>query len=233
MDQKVVELDKVSLTFSPINRTSLIFGGWASSKIVKAKPFLALDSLTFSINRGKKVGIIGRNGAGKTTLMRLIAGIYGPTSGSIKVNSKSTSLLTLGAGFDLNASGFENIYLGSMLNGLSKKQIDVILPDIISFSDLSDHIHYQLKTYSTGMRARLAFSVAMYCRPEVLLLDEVLSVGDFEFQKKSRNAMEELIQDGNRTVIISSHSMDTIKDICDEVIWLDSGKMVQMGDQKR
>jgi teichoic acid transport system ATP-binding protein len=232
MSDNVFELRNVSLIFSPIKRTALVGGGWAASKHLKSAPIKGLDSVDLTIERGKKTGIIGRNGAGKTTLMRLLAGIYEPSSGELIVNSKSVALLALGVGFDLNSTGIENIYLGSMLNGMSKKKIDEVKDKIISFSELGDYIYNPIKTYSTGMRARLAFSIAIFCDPEVLLLDEVLSVGDFEFQRKSRLKMEELINSGNKTVVICSHSMDTIRDMCDEVIWLDAGKVKGKGVPK-
>ena len=232
MNDFVFELTNVSLVFSPIKRTVIIGGRWASSKHVKTTPIKGLDSVDLTMERGKKIGIIGRNGAGKTTLMRLLAGIYEPTTGTLKVNSKSVALLALGVGFDMNSTGIENIYLGSLLNGMSRKQIDSRVDDIVKFSELGDHIYNPIKTYSTGMRARLAFSIAIFCDPEVLLLDEVLSVGDFEFQKKSRQKMEELINTGNKTVVICSHSLDTIRDMCDEVIWLDAGKVKGKGPPK-
>jgi ABC-type polysaccharide/polyol phosphate transport system ATPase subunit len=220
------------MVFEIIRRRSLISGAWASSKAMKGGPVVALDSINLCIERGKKIGIIGRNGAGKTTLMRLLAGIYSPTKGTIEVNSKSVSLLTLGVGFDVNATGLDNIYLGSMLNGMTLKQVEKIVDSVIEFSDLGDHIYYPVKTYSSGMRARLSFSIAIHGNPEVLLLDEILSVGDFEFQNKSKKRMQEFINSGNKTVVISSHSMETIKDICDEVIWLDNGSIKGRGDPK-
>jgi ABC-type polysaccharide/polyol phosphate transport system ATPase subunit len=192
----------------------------------------ALDSINLEIKKGKKIGLIGRNGSGKSTLMRILAGIYAPTSGKIEINSKSVSLLTIGVGFDAHASGLDNIYLGTMLNGISKKEVDGMVEEIIAFSELGDQIYNPYKTYSSGMRARLGFSIAVHSNPEVLLLDEVLSVGDFEFQRKSRQKMEELIQNGERTVVIASHNMDTIKDMCDEAIWLDFGKILGYGDPK-
>ena len=232
MSEFVFKLSEVSLVFNIIKRYSIISGSWASSKVIKSGPVKALDSITLTIERGKKIGVIGRNGAGKTTLMRLLAGIYEPTSGKMEVTTKSVSLLSLGVGFDPNSSGTDNIYLAAMLNGLSKKRVDELVNDIIEFSELGDQIDNPFKTYSSGMRSRLAFSIAIHSNPEVLLLDEVLSVGDFEFQRKSRQKMEELIQTGKRTVVISSHNMDTIKDVCDSVIWLDAGRVKGIGEPK-
>jgi len=232
MKDTVFSLTNVSLIFYPLNRRSIISGAWASPKVVRTGTVKALDSISLEIKKGKKIGLIGRNGSGKSTLMRILAGIYEPTSGSIEINSNSVSLLSLGVGFDIHASGVDNIYLGSMLNGMSKKQVDSVVEDIIVFSELGDQIYNPYKTYSSGMRARLGFAIAVHSNPEVLLLDEVLSVGDFEFQRKSRQKMEELIQSGEKTVVIASHNMDTIKDVCDEAIWLDFGKILGYGDPK-
>ncbi|QLH74225.1 MAG: ABC transporter ATP-binding protein [Methanomassiliicoccales archaeon] len=229
MDDTVFKLDNVSLTFNLIKRFSLISGSWASSKIINPGPIHALRSVTLTITKGHKIGIIGRNGAGKTSLLRLLAGVYEPTDGTIIINSNRVSLLTLGVGFDANASGLDNIYLGALLNGLTKKEIDKIVDSIIEFSELEEHIYYPFKTYSTGMKSRLAFSIAIHSKPEVLLLDEVLSVGDFEFQKKSWMKMQEFINTGNRTVIVTSHNLETIKQICDQVIWLDRGSVIKYG----
>lgn len=174
--------------------------------------------------------MIGKNGAGKTTLLRLIAGIYEPQTGTITIGSNSITLVALGAGFDFNADGYENIYLNGLLTGLSLKKIDSIVDQVVDFADIGDYINYPLKTYSTGMRAKLAFSIAAHALPDVILLDEVLSVGDYGFQQKSLAKMQELIKERNRTVVISSHSLPTLSELCDEIIWLDSGKIVMTGD---
>lgn len=196
----------------------------------KTWTFKALDNINLKIARGKTIGLIGRNGAGKTTMLRVLAGIYGPDNGIIKINSNSISLLSLGIGFDTNATGYQNIYLSSLLQGHSRKEVDEKLDEIIAFADIGDFINSPVKTYSSGMRLRLAFSIAIHFQPDVLLIDEALSVGDIEFQKKSMSKMKELIQDRSRTVIIASHSLNFLRDITDEVIWMDKGKVKMMGD---
>lgn len=227
----VIELRDVTFSYRPIKKVSLVWGGSFSQKHRKMAPRPpALKDINLTIKRGKKIGLIGKNGAGKTTLLRLIAGIYEPQKGNVIINTKSVSLVALGAGFDFNANGFENIYLNGLLNGLSISKIDSIIDAIIEFADIGDYIDYPLKTYSTGMRAKLAFSIAVHALPDVILLDEVLSVGDYGFQQKSLSKMQDLIREKNKTVIISSHSLPTLSDLCDEIVWLDSGRIVMVGE---
>ncbi len=230
-DDVMIDLSEVTFSYRPINKISMVWGGPFSQKYRKMIPKPpAINGINLTIRKGKKIGLIGKNGAGKTTLLRLMAGIYEPQSGSVKINSKSITLVALGAGFDFNANGYENIYLNGLLNGLSLAKMDSILNDIIEFADIGDYISYPLKTYSTGMRAKLAFSIAVHALPDVILLDEVLSVGDYGFQQKSLARMQELIKEQNRTVVISSHSLPTLSDLCDDIIWLDSGKILAIGE---
>lgn len=196
------------------------------------KPFVALDNLTLDIERGHTIGVIGRNGAGKTTLLRLLAGIYGADSGTLRTNASSVSLLALGVGFDNNASGYDNIYLSSMLQGHSKKEVDALLDQIVEFSGIEDFLANPVKTYSSGMRLRLAFSIAVHYEPEVLLIDEALSVGDTEFQRKSSKKMKELIEDNKRTVVLASHSLADLSKMADKILWLDKGKLIMVGEPK-
>jgi teichoic acid transport system ATP-binding protein len=229
--QYVFELKDVGLYFNTIKRTSMIFTTSQSGlhrytkKVVKA-----LDGINLKVERGRTIGLIGRNGSGKTTLMRLLAGIYAPDSGEMICNSNSVVLLSLGVGFDNKLSGIENIYLSSMLNGLNHKQIDAQMKDIIDFAGVNEFIDAPLKTYSSGMRSRLAFSIAVHCNPEVLLIDEILSVGDQDFQSRSKKKLEQMINDKSKTAVIASHSMESIKYLCDEAIWLEAGKVRMIGD---
>ena len=229
MKDYVYELDNVTMYYKNLKPFSVL--GRLFNKNFHEVPskFVALDNISFKIERGKCIGIIGKNGSGKSTLIRLLAGVYGPNSGTVLSNSKSISMLALGVGFDSGASGVDNIYLNSLLRGYTKKEVDEKLEEIIDFSGVRDFIYNPVKTYSTGMKMRLAFSIAVHFEPEVLLLDETMSVGDAEFQKKSLERMKRLIHDKDRTVILVSHSTSLISQECEETIWLDSGKIRMMG----
>ena len=229
MTDYVFELENVSFYYKTLKPLPIF--DILSGKKYKSTPstFKALDNLSFKIEKGSKIGVIGRNGSGKTTLIRLLAGIYGPDQGKLITNSKSISMLALGVGFDLAASGYDNIYLNSLLRGHRKKEVDSKVEDIIEFSGIRDFIYSPVKTYSSGMRMRLAFSIAVKFEPDVLLLDEALAVGDSQFQRKSGEKMNELIRDRKRTVITVSHSMPFIKNECDTAIWLDLGKVKMIG----
>jgi teichoic acid transport system ATP-binding protein len=188
----------------------------------------ALSDLTFNIRKGSTVGIIGENGAGKSTLLRLIAKIFEPDSGELILNTDSVSLLTLGTGFNKELSGIDNIYLNAILLGLKKSDVDEKLEEIIEFSELGEFVYAPIRTYSSGMRTKLAFSIAAHIEPELLLIDEVFSVGDVRFRTKSENKIRELINE-DRTVVMVSHSLGLIEELCDEVIWISKGKLKGIG----
>ena len=181
-----------------------------------------LKDLSFDIRYGETLGIIGRNGTGKSTLMRLIAGIISPDSGTITREGLDVLLLSLQVGFLAHLSGRENAVISGILLGMDRDEVKRKLDDIIDFADLGEYIDHPVRHYSSGMRARLGFAVAIQADPEVLLVDEVLGVGDAQFRLKSRQAMLERIE-SNRTVIIVSHQEETIKENCDRVIWIDDG----------
>ncbi|MFC1735840.1 ABC transporter ATP-binding protein [Candidatus Hydrogenedentota bacterium] len=191
--------------------------------------FWVYKDLSLDIHRGEIVGVIGRNGAGKTTLLRTMAGIYSPNTGTVKTQGRISCMLNLGAGFNFLLSGRENIYLNGMLLGFSTSQVDDMVDDIIEFSGLADFIDAPLKTYSTGMRSRLGFSIAINVEPEIMLLDEILATGDAEFKKKSGNIIERF-HDQDKTVVYVSHSMAKVRKICTRVVWLDKGEIVMNGD---
>lgn len=226
------ELNHVSFSYKILKPHALIETLFSKDHQKTPSKFQALTDINFSVEKGTKVGIVGRNGSGKSTLLRLMAGIYSPDSGEIVINSKSVSMLALGTGFDLAASGYENIYLNSLLRGYRKKDVDNRLQEIIEFSGIEDFINKPVKTYSTGMRMRLAFSIAVHFEPDVLLIDEALSVGDAEFQKKSAEKMNELIRNRERTVVFVSHSAPLLQKECDTVVWLESGRVRLHGDAK-
>lgn len=237
MDDQAVKVENVSLNFklnltkSKSSAKSLFF--LLSHKILnisERRTFLALDSISFEIQKGELLGIVGRNGAGKTTLARIIAGIYTPSIGRVLVNGKINALFSLGGGFQQNVefSGRENIYNYCIYQGYSKSTIDRIVGGVIEFSELGDFVDAPMKTYSAGMKGRLIFSMATYLKPDIIILDEVLSAGDPSFQKKAGNILE-IFKSHGATIVFISHSIEMIKQHCKRVIWLDNGKIKMDG----
>ena len=188
-----------------------------------------LDDISFKIYKGERMGILGFNGAGKSTLLKILAGIYKPTSGTIETNGKIAPLLELGAGFDKNYTGENNIYLNGAFLSMTKDFIDEKYDEIVEFSELGEYIKYPVKNYSSGMRAKLGFSIATLVEPDILIVDEILSVGDIKFRKKSSEKIQSMMHDGV-TVLLVSHSIEQIRNICDRCIWLEDGKIVMEGE---
>ena len=197
------------------------------------KIFKAVKGVSFEIPKGQILGICGKNGSGKSTLLRAISGIFAADKGSINLHKNSISLLSIGVGFQRQLTGYENIYLSGMLLGYSKEQIDEKVDEIIKFSELGDFIYRPVRSYSSGMYSKLAFSITAILETDIILIDEVLSVGDIHFKEKSYNKMKELISDSNRTVVIVSHSSKTIVELCDRVIWLHEGLIKADGDPEK
>lgn len=193
---------------------------------------VAVDNLSFAVRKGEIMGIIGKNGSGKSTLLKAIAGLFTPDQGFIDLFGNSISLLAIGAGFQKKLTGRENIVLSGMLLGFTEQQVREKMDEIIEFSELGNFIDMPVRTYSSGMYSKLAFSISAVLETDILLIDEVLSVGDVNFRQKSLNRMKELISDGDRTVMIVSHSNRTILDLCDRVLWLHEGKMKRIGDPR-
>lgn len=187
-----------------------------------------LRGISFDIEKGDILGIVGKNGSGKSTLLKLITKIIYPDSGNIKINGKVSSLIELGAGFHPDMTGRENIYINASIYGLTKKEIDSKLDTIIKFSELEEFIDSPIRTYSSGMYMRLAFSVAINVEAEILLIDEILSVGDANFQAKCFRKMQEL-KDSGITIVIVSHDLHTMEKLCNKVIWIESGKIKRSG----
>jgi len=195
----------------------------------KKKEFWALKGLNFEVKRGEVLGIIGRNGSGKSTLLKILSGLIVPDKGEFIINGDQRPvLLSLGAGFEPELSGLENIYLNGMLLGQTKEQIDQKMDEIIEFSELGEFVYEPVRTYSSGMKSRLAFSIAITIDPEVLLIDEVLGVGDQAFREKSKKAILEKIKQ-NRTVIIVTHSASLVREICDRTVWIHLGEQKDIG----
>lgn len=198
----------------------------------KLEVYEALRGISFEVKKGEIMGIVGKNGSGKSTLLRAIAGIFSADSGSIKLESDSVSLLSIGVGFQKKLSGRENIILSGMLLGFSEQEVRDKMDEIIEFANLGKFIDMPVKTYSSGMYSKLAFSITAVLETDIMLIDEVLSVGDAKFKKKSYKKMQELIMDENRTVVIVSHSTETLEKLCTSLLWLHEGEIKMQGDTK-
>ena len=198
----------------------------------KLEVYEALRGISFEVKKGEIMGIVGKNGGGKSTLLRAIAGIFSADSGSIELESDSVSLLSIGVGFQKKLSGRENIILSGMLLGFSEQEVRDKMDEIIEFANLGKFIDMPVKTYSSGMYSKLAFSITAVLETDIMLIDEVLSVGDAKFKKKSYKKMQELIMDENRTVVIVSHSTETLEKLCTSLLWLHEGEIKMQGDTK-
>ena len=233
MSDSPISLSNVALDYPRVRKgigflREMITGRF-SKQPTKEKWFRALNGIDLNVKKGEVVGIIGPNGSGKSTLLRVIAGIYAPDEGSIEVQGRITLLAGVGTGFNQNLTGRENISLTASIFGFSKKDILGMEEDIIDFSGIREFIDDPIRTYSAGMRARLGFAIISNLDPDILLLDEVMSVGDHEFRKKSRARIEELVK-GKATVVIVSHSKSILKSLCDKVYFIQEGKIASSGD---
>jgi teichoic acid transport system ATP-binding protein len=231
-DGLAVRVDNLSITYrttyerKPTFRQALIrFGrGQRSVRLVEA-----IKNVSFDVPNGTAMGIIGANGAGKSTLMRAIAGILPPTEGSIEVWGRASTLLALGVGFNRDLSGRENIVLGGLASGLSRREVEERADEVAEWTELGDFIEMPMRTYSSGMSARVAFSVAVHMKPDILMIDEALSTGDASFKQKAQAKMAEL-RDSARAMFLVSHGLNSIKEMCSEVLWLDHGTLMMRGD---
>ncbi len=229
----LIKIKNISLRYQSAQMLSVkkicrkLFGKEESSILNR---YEALQNISLTIQKGKVYGVIGNNGAGKSTLLRVLSGVMSPNQGNIERNYKTINLLALGVGFSSELTGMENIYLNGMLLGFTKKQISAVKDEIIEYSELGEFINKPMKTYSSGMISRLGFSIAIHLKPEVLLIDEVLSVGDTKFQLKSSKSIKNIIKNENITVVMVTHSMSVIKELCDYVIWLDKGELIAQGN---
>ncbi len=229
MTETAIQVKDLYISYRNLNRVS-IKKLRRSSNPKDMRVFGAINGISLEVKRGEIVGLIGRNGSGKTTLLRAMAGIFAPNSGTINTYGNTISLLSIGVGFQSKLSGRENIFLSGLLLGYSEAMIREKLDEIIEFSELGDFIDMPVQTYSSGMYSKLAFSITAIMEPDIMLVDEVLSVGDAKFKKKSYNKMMELIADHSRTVIIVSHSADVLRKLCNRAIWINKGKIVKQGD---
>lgn len=230
--EKIIEANGVAMGFEmDMNHVSSLkewVVTWLKGKR-DVQHFWALNDVSFDVYKGEVVGIIGRNGSGKSTLLKIIAGLFRPTKGSVNVKGRIVPMLELGSGFDPELTGRENVYLNGAILGYSEEFLKERFDDILEFSELGNFINMPLKTYSSGMMMRLAFSVATIVEPEILIVDEILAVGDEAFQRKSRAKMMELMG-GGTTVLFVSHSLEQIRQMCNRAIWLDHGTVVMQGE---
>lgn len=229
MSESVISVKDVQIRYRCFKKVSLLKSIFAPKKFSKTEYFEAVKGVSFEVEKGQILGIVGKNGSGKSTLLRAIAGIFSPDSGTIDLHNHSISLLSIGVGFQSKLSGRENIYLSGMLLGFDHEQIEEKMDEIIEFAELGDFIDRPVKTYSSGMYSKLAFSITAILETEIMLIDEVLSVGDAKFKKKSYNKMKSLIMNKDRTVLIVSHSSETLRSLCDNILWLHDGEVKMLG----
>lgn len=230
--ENIIEIKNVCMDFymqsEKIDNMKEFFIKLIKGKIERQKKRI-LENISFDVKKGESIGLIGHNGAGKSTLLKLITGIMKPTEGSIKVNGLVAPLLNLGAGFDFEATAKENIYLNGAILGYSSRELAKKYDEIVEFSELHDYMNVPLKNFSSGMVARLGFAIAIDVDPDILLVDEILSVGDENFKEKCAKRIKELRNSGV-TFVIVSHSMSQIKSLCQKVVWIEDSKMMAYGD---
>ncbi len=227
-NQYAIEIKNLKIRYRSLTKMSIRKSLFKLKKS-NMEIFEALKGISFNVPQGQIMGIVGKNGSGKSTLLKAIAGIFAPDEGSIDLHGHTISLLSIGVGFQKKLTGRENIFLSGMLLGFSEEQIKEKMDQIIKFSELGDFIDKPVKTYSSGMYSKLAFSITAILETEIMLIDEVLSVGDAKFKKKSYKKMQQLIQNQERTVIIVSHSSDTLRKLCDTILWMHDGEIRMQG----
>lgn len=228
----IIQVDHVTMKFNLAEEKTDTFKEYVL-KLLKGTlhytEFLALKDVSFQINRGDSVALIGRNGSGKSTMLKIIAGVMYPSEGSLAVKGSIAPLIELGAGFDMDLTARENIYLNGAVLGYDRAFMDQHFEEIVEFSELQNFIDVPVKNYSSGMVARLGFAIATIVRADILVVDEILAVGDFQFQQKCRKRMAELMENGT-TLLFVSHSEDQVKELCKKAIWFDEGCMMAYGD---
>lgn len=230
MEEKhAIEVKDLVISYQNLQKTS-IKKNLLHFKRQRADRFVAVKGISFYVREGEILGIIGKNGSGKSTTLNALAGIFSPDSGTIDLHDHSISLLSIGVGFQREMTGRENIVLSGMLLGFSEEQVREKEAEIIEFAELGDFIDKPVRTYSSGMYSKLAFSITAILETDIMLIDEVLSVGDQKFKKKSYNKMRNLISNKDRTVVIVSHSLDTLSKLCDTVMWMHDGQIKRIGE---
>jgi len=231
MSKTMIEVSDVTMRFRMNNDKIMSLKEFVTTAIrgkLNYNEFTALEHVSFDVKKGETLGLIGHNGAGKSTMLKVISGILKPTEGSVSCHGNIVPMLELGSGFDLDLTGRENIFLNGAILGYSEEFLNEKYEEIVEFSELGQFIEMPIRNYSSGMLARLAFSIATVVKPEILIVDEILSVGDANFQEKSRRRMMELMG-GGITVLFVSHSLDQIREMCNRVVWLDHGQVKMYG----
>ena len=228
MSKTAIEVNNLNVSYISMKSKSIrnnLFSFKEPKKIVHA-----LKDVSFSLNEGEILGVVGKNGSGKSTLLNTIAGIFSPDTGTINLYGNKTSLLSIGVGFQREINGRDNIYLNGMLLGFSEKYIDSKINEIIEFSELGEFIDMPIKSYSSGMYSKLAFSIVAVLETDIILIDEALSVGDVKFRKKSGNKMREIISKQDKTAVIVSHQESSLRQLCTKILWLNDGEIKMYGD---
>ena len=231
-NEPIIQLENVSVSYRLPSERIGTFKEYAIRKLqrkIRIEKFWALTDISLQVNRGEVFGLIGNNGAGKSTMLKVISKVLKPTKGRVVVYGKIAPLLELGAGFHPELSGRENVFLNGALLGYSRDEMEEVFDEIVEFSELDQFINSPVRTYSSGMHARLGFAVATAHMPEILILDEILSVGDEAFQKKSRERLQNFQRNGS-TVLMVSHALDTMIGMCDRIAWIDHGKTQKIGE---
>ena len=235
MKDNIIEVEDIGIKFKLTNDKILSLKEFITailSKKISYSEFWALKNVSFNVKKGEVIGIVGRNGSGKSTLLKIISGIMKPTHGTIKVRGNIVPMLELGSGFDMDLNGRENIFLNGAILGYSKEFLESKYDEIVNFSELGEFIEVPIRNYSSGMLMRLAFSIATVVNPDILIVDEILAVGDEAFQQKSKKRMKELMS-GGTTVLFVSHSLEQIREMCDRVVWLDHGNVIMIDKSEK
>ena len=231
MNKYIIELKKITKNFyiykSPLDHLKEIINPFKKKRYYKI--FNVLNNISLKIKKGDTIGVIGENGSGKSTILKIITGIVKPTFGIVKVFGKVSALLELGSGFNLEYTGYKNIFLNGMILGLSRKQILNCMNNIISFADIGKYLYQPVKTYSSGMFIRLAFAIAINVKPDILIVDEALAVGDLIFQLKCIKKFSEIKENNNTTIIFVSHDLNSIRRFCNKTFWIKNGKLIEFG----
>ena len=233
-NQEIITVDHVSMRFSLASEKIDSFKEYVIKSIKRQlsyDEFWALKDVSFSINRGDALGLIGLNGSGKSTMLKVIAGVLKPTKGTVTVRGSVAPLIELGAGFDMDLTATENVYLNGALLGYSRQEMEKHYNNIVEFSELNDFMNVPVKNFSSGMISRLGFAIATIGTPDILIVDEVLSVGDFHFQEKCQNRIKNMLDKGT-TLLFVSHSISQVESLCNKIVWLEKGNVKMFGDAK-